>query len=304
MAYYADFSDDGSDYATLPNITSYPDGHGYRPGYVSVPKVDRHSADSWYDLGFDGSQKAGVGCRSQRLYDPVPPLASHSNAYDLPFSKTSSSTSMGGSGFTWDFTPMPAYLPFIDDTRDPSQPPRRRGHTQSACKSTGAINTLLCLYPNCEYVTKRQYDLDRHQKTHFPSNPGKKFDCTDRGCGRTGEYGFDREDHLTEHLRNVHAKDISNRPKKQKTFDCPVDGCSRSGTDAFTSRDALQLHRLDHSLGKLVPTKQEVFDCPEDGCYRRSFSRRDTLKDHLRRMHKKVVSRDSIQSREELEAAG
>lgn len=58
-------------------------------------------------------------------------------------------------------------------------------------------------------MTKRQYDLDRHQKTHFPSSrPGRKFDCTGRGCRRTGENGFARKDHLREHLRKVHAKDI------------------------------------------------------------------------------------------------
>ena len=60
----------------------------------------------------------------------------------------------------------------------------------------------------CDYQTKRQYDLDRHQKTHFPSGPGEKFDCPARGCGRTGEHGFKRKDHLREHLRKVHAKDI------------------------------------------------------------------------------------------------
>ena len=41
-----------------------------------------------------------------------------------------------------------------------------------------------------------------------------KIDCTGRGCGRTGEYGFDRKDHLREHLRNVHAKDLPKQGRR------------------------------------------------------------------------------------------
>ena len=67
---------------------------------------------------------------------------------------------------------------------------------------------LCCLYEGCEYQTKRQYDLDRHLGTHFPSVPSEKFDCPGRGCGRHGEYGFDRKDNLREHLKKVHAKDL------------------------------------------------------------------------------------------------
>ena len=57
-------------------------------------------------------------------------------------------------------------------------------------------------------MASRQSDLDRHQKTHSPSHrPGRKYDCTGKGCGRTGQYGFSRKDHLREHLKQVHAKD-------------------------------------------------------------------------------------------------
>ena len=35
-----------------------------------------------------------------------------------------------------------------------------------------------------------------------------KFDCPGKGCGRTGEHGFFRKDHLREHLKKVHAKEI------------------------------------------------------------------------------------------------
>ena len=66
--------------------------------------------------------------------------------------------------------------------------------------------TLVCLHPKCPYETKRQYDMERHQVVHF--GPKLKYDCPGRGCGRVGEHGFARKDHLTEHLRKVHAKPI------------------------------------------------------------------------------------------------
>ena len=78
--------------------------------------------------------------------------------------------------------------------------------------SRGSTTQLkYCLYDGCKYQTKRQYDLDRHQKTHFPSQTSEKFDCPGRGCGRTGKDGFDRKDHFREHLRKVHAQDIPRR---------------------------------------------------------------------------------------------
>ena len=58
--------------------------------------------------------------------------------------------------------------------------------------------------------------------THNHS-PGSKenFDCPGRGCGRIGKYGFDRKDHLREHLRKWHAKDIP-KPSRRKQ-DSPGD---------------------------------------------------------------------------------
>ena len=64
---------------------------------------------------------------------------------------------------------------------------------------------LLCLHDGCNYTTKRQFDLNRHLQTHL-SPETERYDCPGRGCGRTGEHGFARKDHLTEHLRKVHAK--------------------------------------------------------------------------------------------------
>lgn len=87
-------------------------------------------------------------------------------------------------------------------------------HNTTSRNTQSARTILCCLHEGCEYLTKRQYDLDRHKLIH--SLPVKKFDCTGRGCGRYGEYGFDRKDHLREHLRKVHAKDIPKESRERR----------------------------------------------------------------------------------------
>ena len=121
-------------------------------------------------------------------------------------------------------TPLLSPNPLYDITvsyTDPINSSKKDGHrtrTSSSGSSPGKSGGQLhCLHDHCEYQTKRQYDLDRHQKTHFPSQPGEKFDCPGRGCGRTGEHGFDRKDHLREHLRKVHAKDIPKQGRSRKS---------------------------------------------------------------------------------------
>ena len=66
--------------------------------------------------------------------------------------------------------------------------------------------------------------MDRHQKIHFPA---EKYDCPGRGCGRIGEHGFDRKDHLRDHLRKVHGKGI----RKQNRRRDPLKGSRRYNAD-------------------------------------------------------------------------
>jgi hypothetical protein len=69
-----------------------------------------------------------------------------------------------------------------------------------------------CLVPGCPTVNSftRATDLNRHVQTvHFP----KRVDCKYQYCGRVGENGFSRVDHLNEHLREVHKDHI---PKKSR----------------------------------------------------------------------------------------
>lgn len=60
----------------------------------------------------------------------------------------------------------------------------------------------------------RAFDLDRHYKVHLPT---EKIDCPEGAkgsfCKRVGEHGFTRYDHLREHLRKVHMKEIAKSPR-------------------------------------------------------------------------------------------
>ena len=171
----------------------------------------------------------------------------------------------------------------------------RKEHTRWAPYSTGAPY-LICLHAGCDYQTKRQYDYDRHQKTHFP--PDEKFDCTGRGCGRTGEYGFDRKDLLREHLRKVHAKDIPNKSRKgaesaPRAVSAPtfILSCLHPGCEFQTKRQYdLERHQKSH----FPPDKE--FDCPGRGCGRQGkngFSRKDHLREHLRKVHAIDIKKNS-----------
>ena len=90
------------------------------------------------------------------------------------------------------------------------------GQHQQTTESSNTSSQLQCLHPYCEYQTKRQYDLNRHQKTHVPSQNSDTWDCPGRGCGRIGKFGFDRKDSLREHLRKVHGKDIPKQSRREK----------------------------------------------------------------------------------------
>ena len=70
-----------------------------------------------------------------------------------------------------------------------------------------------CLHPSCDHVSARSSDLQRHMQKHNLNPPEEKYGCPIRGCGRVGIHGFNRKDHLTEHLRNFHIQDM---PQKER----------------------------------------------------------------------------------------
>lgn len=67
------------------------------------------------------------------------------------------------------------------------------------------------MYPECEAMFARPYDLGRHQKTRHANT--KRYDCPEETCRRYGtpEYrgergGFTRLDHFRDHVKNLHNK--------------------------------------------------------------------------------------------------
>ena len=55
----------------------------------------------------------------------------------------------------------------------------------------------------CNSTFKRQADLKRHTKVHFPGQ--RKFHCWQLGCERNGWRGFYRRDKLRDHEKQVHG---------------------------------------------------------------------------------------------------
>lgn len=98
----------------------------------------------------------------------------------------------------------------IEDPKGPRFGPQSPSQGTSKNESNTDIY-LCCLSPRCEFRTKRRVDLERHLNMHYPTRPGQLLDCPGRGCSRVGENGFRRKDHLTEHLRKVHAMRIRYR---------------------------------------------------------------------------------------------
>lgn len=76
-----------------------------------------------------------------------------------------------------------------------------------ASEDHSSPSLFYCLHPGCAHASKRQSDLNNHIRNKH-GLARELFDCTGKNCHRVGEYGFKREDHLTEHLRKVHKKDI------------------------------------------------------------------------------------------------
>ncbi|KAL2045539.1 hypothetical protein N7G274_001967 [Stereocaulon virgatum] len=125
-----------------------------------------------------------------------------SNNMERVASRTSDSSSSSYPYQSSQGTTPPADFPDDQDDNQCKSDSRRSGNS----KKNGKY--LHCLYHQCEYKTERQFDLERHMNKHYPPRPGQLLDCPGRGCGRVGEHGFKRKDHLTEHLRKVHAKPI------------------------------------------------------------------------------------------------
>ena len=60
---------------------------------------------------------------------------------------------------------------------------------------------------NCQYVTERLHDMKRHKASKHDEGH-RLIDCPYEDCGRTGMKGFKRKDHLREHSRRWHRRDL------------------------------------------------------------------------------------------------
>jgi len=68
-----------------------------------------------------------------------------------------------------------------------------------------------CQKSGCLSAFARKADRDRHYECVHNKSENKKFPCEVKGCNRVGDQCFTRKDHLVEHLRNYHRKDIPKR---------------------------------------------------------------------------------------------
>ena len=64
-------------------------------------------------------------------------------------------------------------------------------------------------------MTNRHHDLKRHMDAKHTSatalhHEGGMMDCpyVDKGCGCQGIHGFKRKDHLRDHCKRVHVRDL------------------------------------------------------------------------------------------------
>ena len=89
---------------------------------------------------------------------------------------------------------------------------QRNKHTLSdglpSWESSSTRAGFRCPELGCEKWFSRNSDLQRHMKKHNLPSTLAKLDCPGRDCGRQGAHGFDREDHMSEHLRNYHRWDV------------------------------------------------------------------------------------------------
>ncbi|KAI4261663.1 MAG: hypothetical protein L6R42_003141 [Xanthoria sp. 1 TBL-2021] len=84
-----------------------------------------------------------------------------------------------------------------------------------------------CLHPGCSCRFARSSDLDQHTRSHVPVFLNK-LDCPSGFCGRIGDRGFTRQDHLNEHLRKVHLADLPFSRRRQKDDEHAVEAASEN----------------------------------------------------------------------------
>ena len=123
------------------------------------------------------------------------------------------------SGYAYSLTPweMPDMTEMthpvgISRPAETSRPRGKDSHAGSSASSgtnvaSNGAPEYSCCHPGCNYKTARDFDLKRHMNKHCS---GESFPCPYTWCGRDVK-PFSKEEHLKQHLRNVHMQDIPKR---------------------------------------------------------------------------------------------
>jgi hypothetical protein len=130
----------------------------------------------------------------------------------------------------------------------------------------------------CYKSFARKADLQRHEGCVHDKHKMERIDCPYKKCGRKAENGFLRRDHLTEHMRHFHNRDIPKKHRRSvsqidveeeevKGIDCPDKKCGRRAENGFLRRDHLTEH-MRHFHNSDIPKK-----------HRRSVSQIDVEED-------------------------
>ena len=205
--------------ATRGSLIETPD---LNPEPLSSPLVvgpfHRFTSTGEYGHSFRSTYDHGSGEYGYSSFRPT---------YDQRFSTNRSSD------FTSTFSgPYPtghdnySYLPLTNpSTSESSFPGSSRSQSLSLTPSIGGTSSgtssarhsasscfgsqYICGKAECKFEFSRLTDLKRHIRiVHNPES--QRMDCPYGWCGRVGEHGFTRRDHMNEHISEVHK---GNTPK-------------------------------------------------------------------------------------------
>ncbi|KAI4094792.1 MAG: hypothetical protein LQ344_002038 [Seirophora lacunosa] len=181
--------------SSYPSSSSYP---SYSSAYVTsaamIPNTSQDSHTSSSSANSRYSSNTYASSYGTSPSSPQSPLAfghqqqQQQSSYPAPSSRSH-------------YVPLASSQPIPPPTIKPS----------SSSDKNKKPTPFICLHAGCPRQFARSFDLDRHLKTHFPA-AAPRLDCpkglAGAWCGRVGDRGFTRQDHLNEHLRKVHLVDL------------------------------------------------------------------------------------------------
>jgi uncharacterized Zn-finger protein len=156
--------------------------------------------------------------------------------------------------------------------------------------ATGHVS-FACKHPNCRRRFSRHDTYQRHLRSHGQS--AKRLSCS--YCKKyRGSNGFQRKDHLTQHIRNYHhiGEDEVWRVSLDKSYDrewCPKAGCSEAKPlSVIWGNPAVFASSTDYVEHMRKVHNDSDFHCPQPGCDRingKGYFRKPDLRAHVRKVH-------------------